>query len=228
MRWLRRAGFGLALSIACYFVAAVAGAVIPGRSASMASADPEQTVEVLLVSGPIHYDFLLPATKDTLSQFRVTETAGLAVGEPWVRWLAVGWGAREFYTTVGSYRDLSANAVWRGLSGDRSVMQISAVGELRNDLLVKRLRLSQAQYRALMQNIVTYLARDRTGGLVPVPKAGMSRESAFFESNTRFHLFNTCNAWVGWMLREAGVKFGGWTPTPYAVTLSLWWFHSPA
>jgi hypothetical protein len=29
-------------------------------------------------------------------------------------------------------------------------------------------------------------------------------------------------------LRAAGVKFGVWTPAPWSVRLSLWWFGQPS
>ena len=35
---------------------------------------------------------------------------GIALDHPEARWLVLGWGARDFYTTVGTYSDVTARA----------------------------------------------------------------------------------------------------------------------
>jgi hypothetical protein len=46
----------------------------------------------------------------------------------------------------------------------------------------------------------------------------------FYEANSHFSIFRTCNVWIAEVLRGAGVPMGIWTPTPYSVSLSRWWF----
>jgi hypothetical protein len=43
----------------------------------------------------------------------------------------------------------------------------------------------------------------------------------FFAAKDRFHLFRTCNVWLSDLLAKAGVPFGRWTPTPFAVRLAF-------
>jgi hypothetical protein len=76
--------------------------------------------------------------------------------------------------------------------------------------------MSQAQYAALLQAIT------ETGLGPAIPGAGLTGSDGFLEAGGRFHALRTCNTWTGRMLRAAGVEVGAWTPTPYALRLSLW------
>ena len=214
IKTLRRGAAALVLAIATYLAAALAGALIPGRVAPVAQGPGE--TEILLISGPIHYDILLPLDDRTRDAFGFLEPAGYPLPD-WADWLVVGWGAQTFYTTTGSYADVNATALWRGLTGDSSVMRVELAGPLRDDLPFHRLTLNHAQYAALLENITASFATPARR--LPVP--GFSQTDAFFAANGRFHIFRTCNTWIGRVLRASGHPFGAWTPTPYAVTLSL-------
>lgn len=56
---------------------------------------------------------------------------------------------------------------------------------------------------------------------MPIPGPGFGPTDRFFAAHGRFDILRTCNTWISDMLRAAGLRFGAWTPTPYAVTLSL-------
>ena len=223
MRWRRGVLLVLAGPV-IYALAATVGAFVPGPRASVPAGGA--TVEVLMIAGPIHYDLLLPADAGTLARFGFARAAGVPLGDPRVRWLVVGWGAREFYTTTGSYGDVSARAVWRGLTGDGSVMRIDVASALPAKPPARRLRMGQLQYNALLGAIEAGFARDAGGQPVPVAGAGLSRTDAFFAGVGRFHAFRTSNTWIGRTLRAAGLRFGAWTPFPYSVALSHWLWQS--
>ncbi len=207
--------------IALYFVAAFVGALISGGGEGhLGDADRSNSTatEVFLVAGPIHYDFLLPLTDETRDNFAELAQAGLPVLDPDARWLLIGWGAREFYTTTGTYADLSVSAVLRGIFGDDAVLRAEIFGALRTDIDLPSLRLDSQQYDRLQQAILSSFARN-SGQLVPVP-GNLSGGDRFFEAKGRFNLFRTCNTWIGDVIQTAGLRFGRWVPLPYSVTLS--------
>ena len=208
LRWVLLLPSGVAL----YLLAAGAGALIPGSTAERVG---EPAVWVGLAAGPIHYDFLLPATAEVRETFAFAARAGIPVDEPRVEWLVVGWGAEAFYTTVGTYADVSLGATWKGITGDRSVMRVGAVGPVSSPR-IEWIRLSQPEFEALVASIRADVAPGEP--VLPVPtRPG----SAYFASPGAFHLFRTCNVWVGEKLRAAGLRFGRWTPTTFAVRFSL-------
>jgi len=211
--WLGRGIAALAAVLAAYLVAAAFGGLIPGRAADLPEGD---AVEIALLFGPIHVDFLLPATSETREALGFAAGAGVPLAHPEVRHLIVGWGARDFYTTAGTFADITAGPTWRAVTGDASVLRIDVIGAFPAGIDPPRLRLSQAQYAALLAAIADTV----TGP--PIIGAGFTGTDGFFEAEGRFHILRTCNTWVSDMLREAGVAAGLWTPTPYSVRLALW------
>ncbi len=207
--------------ILVYLGAALIGAVLPGPVVARGG-QPE--IAIGLADGPIHYDFLLPLTPEARARFGFATADGVAVDDAGAEWLVVGWGARDFYTTVGSYSDLSLRAVWRGITGDGSVIRIQALGPLAAPENLAWLGLSQAEFAGLLDAVDASFARGDKDQLLPLGDAGWG--GVFYEGAGRFHIRRTCNVWVGEVLRAAGVAFGRWTPTPQSVRLSLWRFQS--
>jgi uncharacterized protein (TIGR02117 family) len=201
-----------------YFAAAGLGALWPGSHANLPSGND---VAIGLLRGPIHYDLLLPLTDELRVQFGFANDAGVPVSNPSAEWLLVGWGARGFYTTVGSYSDLNTTAIWDGVTGDDAVMHLDVAGHFRDLPGLIYLPLSQAQFAALVARINGSFLHDQTGAVIALPIPGLGANDAFFAAKGHFNLLHTCNVWIGETLRAAGVPFGAWTPTPQSVALSL-------
>ncbi|TLP69406.1 TIGR02117 family protein [Parasedimentitalea maritima] len=208
-------------AVALYLSAALIGAIVPGSLISAAQQDGPDT-EILLVAGPIHYDFLLPLNASTRARFSFLNDTGLPLQHPNARWLVVGWGAYDFYTTVGSYNQISTTAVLKGIFGDRSVMRVDVIGALRDDLNLPGFTLHSGEYAALTDAIADSFSQDPNGEPQPIDFAGFNDTDQFYEAKGRFNILRTCNTWVGRMLRASGRRFGAWTPLPYSVTLSRW------
>jgi uncharacterized protein (TIGR02117 family) len=204
-----------------YVAAGFAGAVIPGNHAQIEGA---RTERIGLARGPIHYDLLLPMTADTRADFGFAAGQGLEIANPRAEWLVVGWGAKEFYTTVGTFADLSAGAVFRAVSGDDAVLRLDLAGHIEDVAAVQWLDASPAQIAALRKISLQALGRDSAGQPIAIAQPNWGQGHLFYAANGRFHLGHTCNAWVGETLRAAGFALGEWTPTPQSLSLSLHWF----
>jgi uncharacterized protein (TIGR02117 family) len=211
----------LPVMVALYFAASLIGAVLPGETANTPAG---RSYEIGLIAGPIHYDFLLPLDADTRARFVFTGKGGVRVDHPDAAWLVIGWGARAFYTTAGSYRDVRAGAVLRGIFGDDAVVRVDVAGPLENAPDIQFIAMSEAQYAAFLTHILAAFKRGDDGEAIHLPGTHFSQTDAFFEARGRFSVFRTCNAWVGESLRAAGLGFGLWTPTPQAIRVSLWRF----
>jgi uncharacterized protein (TIGR02117 family) len=209
--------------IALYMLFVTLGAMMPGQTAQLDQTP--KTTTVLLAGGVIHYDFLLPLNDVTRARLSWLGNAGVALDHPEAKWLVVGWGARDFYTTVGSYTDLRARTIWRGLTGDTSVMRIDLAGALSTQSDHLPVMLSGAQYGALLDQIEASFAQaDNTQ---PLEIDGLSGTDVFFPARGQFNFMTTCNVWIGQTLRAAGVRFGIWTPLPISVSLSHNVFQRP-
>ena len=83
-----------------------------------------------LVSGPILYDVLLPATPQTRQTFAFLEQAGVPINLSGVEWILVGWGAKGFYIETKEFSDMKASTVAQAVIGDDAVMHFAAVGNI--------------------------------------------------------------------------------------------------
>ena len=202
-----------------YFAAGLVGAVIPGQHADLAAGSD---VLIGLARAPIHYDFLLPMSPDLRARYGFAEAAGVPVNAPEAEWLLVGWGSEAFYTTAGSYADLQPGAVWTAITGDKAVLHLDVAGDVSRVEGIDYFTLSDAQYQALLTRLEADFQRDQTGAPLALA-AHFNDHDGFFSAKGDFSILHPCNAWVGEVLRAAGVPFGLWTPTPQAVELSLRW-----
>lgn len=198
-----------------YLGAAAVGGLVPGRTGDSPAG---RDVQIGLLYGPIHVDFLLPATPETRAALAFAQEGGVRVLGSDVGYFIVGWGARDFYTTTPEWADMTVRATLRAITGDASVMRVDTVAPDIAFDRVPQINLSSAQYTALLSEITASVPPNAHG----VEVQGHRPTSGFVEARGRFHILRTCNTWVGRVLRASGVPVGVWTPTPYAVRLSLW------
>ena len=216
--WLRAITGVICLPL-LYVAAGFAGALIPGKHADL---PPGTDVLIGLARAPIHYDFLLPISPELRARYGFAEAAGVPVIAAEAEWLLVGWGSEAFYTTAGSYADLQPGAVWTAITGDKAVLHLDVAGDVALVEGIDYFTLSDAQYQALLARLDADFQRDQTGAPLALD-AHFNDHDGFFSAKGDFSILYPCNAWVGEVLRAAGVPFGIWTPTPQAVKLALDW-----
>ena len=203
-----------------YLIFGLVGGLIPGPVAPIAADAGE--VRIGLARGPIHYDFLLPIDSTLMDRFDFVEAAGVPLSHPRARWMVLGWGAAEFYTSTAELGDILMGPVAHAITGDKAVLRVDVAGPADGVPGVSFITLNNAQYQALLTGIEASFARDAVGAPMPVNTAGLSTTDAFFAAQGQFNIFYTCNTWIGRQLRGAGVAVGIWTPTRQSVDLSLW------
>lgn len=211
----------LALTLALpllYLVASFILPLIPGPGPDYSGPPAHQ---IGLLQGPIHTDILFPLTPETRTRFAFAEAAGVPVNHPQAEWLLLGWGSAGFYTTAGTYADITASAVLTAANGDDAVIRLDAFGPLNPMPNLRFLALSERQYQALLTETTAAFTSQ-----TPLENPGFTGTDAFFPAHGRFSGFRTCNVWLGETLRASGIPFGLWTPANWSVSLSLDWHLS--
>lgn len=194
--------------IVCYLLAAFGLPFFPANRDAPVSHD----VEAYIVSNGVHTDFVFPARSALMDWTTVFPADAFTAMPADADFIAIGWGDREFYLSTPNWSDLTASRAFNAMLGrDHSLLHVEylSAAELQTD--VYRLPLSQAQYTSLIRYVLDTAQRERAHG-VNVPGAHYGRYDAFFAANGRYHLFNTCNNWIGRGLMQAGVKVSRWTP----------------
>ncbi len=218
-----------ALRAAALFAAVILGylaaAGVGGLWGNGNTASPGE-YRIGLVIGPIHTDLLIPLTPAVKTRLAFAIRDGVPLDAPGAEWLLVGWGAREFYTTAGTFADITAHATFRGITGDDAVLRLDAIGRINDFTDIPLLEMDAVRFAALLEVIATSFAPGPAGTPVPLDHPGFTASDRFYPATEHFNILTTCNVWVGDVLGAAGIAFGRWTPTPYAMQLSLWRFHT--
>ncbi|SEM97657.1 conserved hypothetical protein [Loktanella fryxellensis] len=199
---IRRLALAVLLAPVLYLLAGTLGGAI--RIGEVA--DPPDAA-VLLLHGPIHTDIVLPVTPEVRRSFAFLKASGMAMDDPAIRWIVIGWGARDFYMRTATASDLAIGPVMRAIAGDSAVIRVETGGTEWDTSQLAQVPLTAAQFTRLVGTI-----RDSFADTVPLAGPGFNAFDAFYPAHGRFNLLRTCNVWVGNVLRQAGARVGIWTP----------------
>lgn len=212
MRQVRRLSFVLLGVLAIYLVAGLIGA------AWVTNQDwrpPAQGVTIWVEDNGIHTDLVMPKQAAGVDWRRVFVSEALR--EPdYARFahVAVGWGDRGFFVGTPTWWDLRPGTVVKAaLGSDDTVLHVEHVAPPVVGERVRAVVLTPAEYRRLARVVQDSLAAGR-------PVHGYEDYDAFYPARGRYDALNTCNAWTGRALAEAGVRVGRWTP--FSATVSWW------
>lgn len=225
MRWKRLIiGLpGLLIAIpAIYLLASIPGALIPGKV--FADPDGSNSIEnrkIFLLSSPLHADIAIPVDDDVLRRFSFLKQTGMEIDHPGLRYLVFGWGSKEFYTTAGSYSDITATATFKAITGDLSVMHVVPSGEIQQGDSAMALHISDGGFERLLGFLKGSFASDKNNVPIWLKDKSHGYGDVFYSGIGSFNIFIPCNTWTGEALKLAGLQTGVWTPTTYGLQWAL-------
>ena len=182
---------------------------------------PEQGIELFIVSSAVHADIIMPRANSIVDWDQEFASAEIAGNVDSATHVAVGWGDKGFFLETPTWNDLKASTAFNALL--RPSASCVHVTYTRPDLYADNasVRVSVDQYRDLANFVKRSLLRNEEGQFIPIHGFSYGTTDAFFNAKGNYHLFNTCNSWVGQGLRAAGVRVPWLTPLPKTPMLYL-------
>jgi uncharacterized protein (TIGR02117 family) len=215
-RLMSRGVLGLLLLPVIYLAAAVLLGIIPVNTAFRQA---EAGVTIYVRGNGVHTDIVVPHIHlhhDWRSEFPQDESA------LWRRYIAFSWGDRGFFQETPRWRDLRASVAFIALSGlGSAAMRVEFTDTPIFSDGDAVLRLSEAQYRRLVESIRASFQRDGNGRVLPTPTPSYATGSRYFEATGSYSLLRTCNDWTRARLTEAGVRMPAWAPFYPAIFYQL-------
>lgn len=194
------------LPLICYLAIGGVGAWLPENQDFKPTAGG---VEIFIYSGDAHSEFLLPLKtpeKDWTEHFGMTPDGTLSH-------IAIGWGDRALYTQTQRWADLKISTAIKAMFlPTDSVLHAEFTTEPYSSSRSVRTQISSEQYQRLCDFITSSLTED-----APIEGVSFGDFDQFFPATGRYHLFNTCNNWIGKGMKAAGIKVGRFTPLPKTV-----------
>ncbi len=188
-------------------------------------ASGENTVAVYLRTNGVHAEFVLPVqgVHDWTREFPPWSMLDVA-RTPSVlthRWLAFGWGDRDFMVSTPTFSDLRSGTSWRALTGQGEGALYVQVVEQPAAYEGRWLQLSEPQYRQLVQYITDEIVRGADGRPRRLAAQGWFGNDAFFAAQSVYTFWFTCNEWIRRGLAQAGVRTARWAPFERALFWQL-------
>ena len=214
-----RTGLALLLALGLYGLLAAAGTLIPTNTAFAPA--PGGTTVFVSTNG-FHTDVILTLDRRLENCFAVAADPALGERARHDSYVSYGWGDKDFYMQSyhGNFPSF-ATVLDAMLVPGESLMHVTFLRKAPSaGPDVKAVQLSDAQYGRLVA-FVTASFRREEGKLAKLDQPGYGASDSFYRATGRYHLFNTCNAWTGDALREAGVKVSWWTPLESSVFFYL-------
>ncbi len=221
-KWLKHSVLALAMIIALYLTAALAGSLLP---ANQNWKSPDDGIELFIETNGLHSGIVMPIWSDVHDWTPLVRPEHLADPSLYGSHILVGWGHEGVYRNTREWRDLRVSDAMSAIFGSRNVL--IHVDHLKYPQAYphyrRRLIVSEAEYRKIAAAIAEkfVLGADQRAQASP----GYGASDLFYRSHGHYHAFNTCNNWTGYILRQAGIRTGMWTPFQGGV---MRWFPEPA
>ncbi len=215
-RIAKRTFYVIACSIGIYFAIVLVG-LLPVNNDFLES---DQGVEIWVISNAVHSDFVLPLETEWMDWREYFSSDSFTKPLSEMTHCAIGWGDRGFFVETPTWADLKIATAVNALawpSGSCVHVDLTKIEHLQNAVSV---RISVQQYK----DLVAYVQKSfrlENGKPIRIANAGYGDTDAFFEARGTYHVFNTCNCWIGNGLQAAGVRTGWFTPLPKTVFLHL-------
>ena len=175
-------------------------------------ADPE--VVVFLKSNGVHADIVVPLQTADIDWSRQILYKNTRSGDSSFRYVAIGWGDKDFYLHTQHLSDLNLSTGLKAVFGlSPPAVHATFCDSPAVDDRCVRLVINRDQYRRLAGFIAKSLQYDNAGIAIPVATSvRYDDHDAFYESKGSYNLFHTCNTWANDALKASGQKACWWTP----------------
>ncbi len=216
--WPVRGLLALAALPAAYLAAALALGALPVNRGFVEASDG---VAIYVRTNGVHAEIVAPtraAGVDWSIDHPPQHFGRLAAP---LAWIAFGWGDRDFYLNTPTWRELRLRTAIFALSGlGQGAMHVEYL-DRPEAYAAKRVRISPAQYRRLVDYLRASFRRDGAGRPLRIDAPGYFDTDAFYEAIPVYTFWFTCNEWVRRGLAHAGVRTAAWAPFDSAIFWQL-------
>ncbi|QYA25834.1 TIGR02117 family protein [Gramella sp. MT6] len=215
LKYLRNLAIIVLLPAAIYLIFVIIGALIPVNT----NAPENPSIQIYLVKNGAHTDIVVPISNHIIHWENYIKPAHFPQSSKDFKYYSFGWGDREFYRTTPYWKDLRFKIAVKALFlNTPSAMHIYRLQDIESEKVIP-LKVTNEQYKKLSGYFLKHL-RFSEGSLNPL-EFRYSENDVFYNSESLFHAFRTCNTWANSALKVSGIRACLWTP--FAEPL-LWQF----
>jgi uncharacterized protein (TIGR02117 family) len=213
-KFLRRVAQAIGIVLVLYALFLLLGFV--PRNLGYQRPAPDDAVRIFVRSNEIHTDLVLPVTVgDPAKDWRIRfPRQHFQDDVSHYRYVAVGWGNRQFYVETPRWSDLNLSSAIGALCWpSETVLHVEYLHDVAPNEQFRELLVSREQYQALVAFVESSIGNlDEHGAAELATSVTYGSTDRFYLATGGYHAFNTCNQWTGRGLARAGAPVGIWTP----------------
>ncbi|TRL30410.1 TIGR02117 family protein [Methylosinus sporium] len=169
--------------------------------------EPDGGITIYVQTNGVHTGVVVPANAAGVDWSNRVHPGDAAGWSTTPRWLAFGWGDRDFYLNTPTRAEFSLLRGLKAVTGQgATLVHVDLLEDVRPGEMVRPLRLTPEQYRRLSTFIDATFA-DRREVI-----HGYGQNDVFYGARGHYSAFRTCNAWTSEALSDAGVRTALWSP----------------
>ncbi len=177
-------------------------------------------VTIHVLTNPVHADSVVPVKHQVIDWMTVIPTEYFPGNVADATHVAFGWGDRAFYLNTPTWGDLTWTTTLNALLlPSQCCLHVQFLKYDQAPLDLATVTISDEQYRSLVGALLATGISQDAKFPAPIPNYAYNNWDRFFEAKGRYHMFNTCNSWVGSCLRKSGVRAPISSPLPHSPTL---------
>ena len=170
-------------------------------------------VAIYILSNGIHTDIVMPAANTTIDWTKKIPYSNTLKADSTYQYLAIGWGDKKFYLETPEFSDLKLATALRAISGlSTSAMHATYYPYMVENNQCKKVMISNAQYKKLIQYVSNSFLVDNSGNFIKVQTTiRYDVGDAFYEAKGSYSIFKTCNTWTNNALKACEQRSCLWT-----------------
>ena len=175
---------------------------------------PDDGIEIHFLSNNVHTDIILPK-KSTVFDWSDMFTDSAFIDDVSDKThIAFGWGEKGFFLDTESWTNFKFSTAAKAMFLPTDSVIHTWFINPEDYSGVVTIKISEQQLKQLTGFIHNSFKTDLNEKVIHIPGYAYNTTDAFFEANGKYHLFNTCNSWLGQALKETGVPVPLLTPMP--------------
>lgn len=211
LKLLKMTGIFISALIVTYFISAIILSVLKTHPPKLGCPFEH---EIFISTNGVHLDIILPIEYIDTEFLKKLEVIHQA------KYIAFGWGDKQFYLNTPEWTDLTFKTAFKALFlKSESAMHVTCYRNSYSSW--RKIKLCSSQLDALTRYIENSFQKDQSGGFQKIEFPGYYYTDIFYEANESFTLFRTCNVWVNKALKVSGVETSVWSPFDLGVLYHL-------
>lgn len=178
-----------------------------------AESNSSQDVAIYIITNGIHTDIVVPVKNSQIDWIKELKYSNTVLRDTSVKYLAMGWGDKEFYLETPEWTDLKFRVAFNAAFGlGNTAIHATFHKKMTESESCKKIIISKAQYARLIQYIDGSFQKSAGGHVIHIKTgANYGNSDAFYEANGSLSMLHTCNTWANNGLKKSGQKACLWT-----------------